>query len=88
MRVSFGTNLPTGVSAGTTTTTTVTITDDDDPQVTVSFEQGAYTVAEGDMVTVTVTLSADPERTVEIELMATVSRAERVPLPTTRACRL
>ena len=50
----------------------VTITDDDDPQVTVSFEQRwAYTVAEGDMVTVTVTLSADPERTVEIELMAT-----------------
>ena len=67
----FGTSLPTGVSAGTTTTTTVSITDDDDPQVTVSFEQGAYTVAEGDMVTVTVTLSADPERTVEIELMAT-----------------
>ena len=49
----------------------VTITDGDDPQVTVSFEQDAYTVAEGDMVTVTVTLSADPERTVEIELTAT-----------------
>ena len=49
----------------------VTITDDDVPAVTVQFEQGAYPVAEGDMVTVTVTLSADPERTVEIELTAT-----------------
>ena len=67
----FGTNLPGGVSAGTTAATTVTITDDDDPQVTVSFDQAAYTVAEGDMVTVTVTLSADPERTVVIPLTHT-----------------
>ena len=34
--------------------------------VTVSFGQGSYRVAEGDAVDVTVTLSADPERTVEI----------------------
>ena len=67
----FGTPLPTGVSPGPTDETTVSITDDDDPEVTVSFDQAAYTVAEGDMVTVTVTLSADPERTVEIELTAT-----------------
>ena len=71
VRLAFGTNLPSRVSAGTTTTTTVSITDDDDPAVTVSFEQGAYTVAEGDMVTVTVTLSADPERTVVIPIEAT-----------------
>ena len=66
----FGTSLPTGVSAGTTSATTVTITDDDVPQVTVSFNQAAYTVAEGDMVTVTVTLSAAPERPVEIPITA------------------
>ena len=71
----FGTALPPAVSLGTTTATTVTIDDDDDPEVTVSFDQAAYTVAEGDMVTVTVTLSADPERTVEIELTATDQNA-------------
>ena len=47
------------------------ITDDDYPQVTVMFEADAYTVAEGDTVTVTITLSADPERTVTIPLTAT-----------------
>ena len=65
------TNLPTGVSAGTTDETTVSITDDDVPSVTVSFEQDAYTVAEGESVTVTVKLSADPERTVTIPLTKT-----------------
>ena len=74
------------VSAGTPTTTTVSITDHDDPpvgnppvgnppvgnpSVTVSFGQAAYTVAEDDTVMVMVTLSADPERTVEIPIMAT-----------------
>ena len=68
--LAFGTPLPAGVTAGTTAMTTVSITDDDVPQVTVSFEADAYTVPEGGMVTVTVTLSADPERTVEIELTA------------------
>ena len=67
----FGTSLPSRVSAGTTAATTVSITDDDYPQVTVMFEADAYTVAEGDTVTVTVTLSADPERTVVIPLTAT-----------------
>ena len=50
---------------------TVNVIDDDDPQVTVSYGQATYTVAEGDMVTVTVTLNADPERTVVIPLTAT-----------------
>ena len=49
---------------------TGTITDDDAPAVTVSFEQGAYSVAEGSGVTVKVQLSADPERTVTIPLSA------------------
>ena len=40
------------------------VTDDDVPIVSVSFEQGTYTVAEGGSVTITVNLSADPERTV------------------------
>ena len=70
VRVSFGT-LPDQVSAGTHSGTTVSITDDDVPSVNVSFEQPAYTVAEGESVTVKVTLSADPERTVTIPLTKT-----------------
>ena len=58
----FGTSLPSGVTAGTPATTTVSITDDDVPQVTVMFGADAYTVAEGDTVTVTVTLSAPGAR--------------------------
>ena len=64
-------NLPTGVSAGTTNETTVSITDDDVPSVEVSFEQGAYTVAEGSSVTVKVKLDADPERTVTVPITKT-----------------
>ena len=67
-----------------TLTATGTITDDDDPQVTVSFEQSAYSVAEGGTVEVTVTLDKDPERTVSIPL-TTTNRAGR-PARTTRAC--
>ena len=39
------------------------------PQVTASFGQAAYTVAEGGTQSVTVTLSADPERTVTIPIV-------------------
>ena len=39
--------------------------------VTVSFEQSSYTVAEGDNVTVKVILSADPERTVIVPITKT-----------------
>ena len=77
--IGFGT-LPTGVTAGTIDETTVNITDDDDPMVMVSFEKDSYTVAESDdpdtmdveehKVTVTVLLRPDPERTVEVPLMA------------------
>ena len=71
VKLSFGSSLPDRVSEGTRTETTLNIGDDDDPTVTVTFGQTAYTVAEGDTQTVTITLSADPERTVEIPIMAT-----------------
>ena len=69
MQLTFGNTLPTGVSASGITEATVSITDDDVPSVTVSFEQGSYTVDEGSTVddaedddaTVTHSLSgADP----------------------------
>ncbi len=75
----FGDPLPTGVSAVAPTASTVAIVDDDDPEVTVSFSDAAYRVAESDdaataaredQAVVTVTLSADPERTVEILITA------------------
>ena len=69
--LSFGAMPDARVNPGTTGETTVSIDDDDDPQVTVSFGADAYTVAEGDMVTVTVTLSVEPERRVDIPLTAT-----------------
>ena len=65
--LSFGT-LPERVTAGSPPTSTVSIIDDDVPVVTVSFEQSAYSVAEGAAVTVKVLLSADPERTVTVPL--------------------
>ena len=80
VKLSFGSSLPAGVSAGTTHEATVSITDDDVPSVTVSFGAAAYTVAESDdtgtanatenAVEVTVMLSADPERTVVIPIEA------------------
>ena len=47
VKLGFDNSLPAGVSAGTTNEAIVSITDDDVPSVEVSFEQGAYTVAEG-----------------------------------------
>ena len=67
----FGSSLPAGVTPGTPNETEVSITDDDVPQVTVSFENSEYTVAEGATTTISVTLSGDPERTVEIPITAT-----------------
>ena len=69
--LSFGASLPADVTAGTPDSSIVSITDDDDPAVTASFGQSAYTVPEGDTVTVTIALSADPERTVTIPLTTT-----------------
>ena len=70
VRLSFGA-LPDQVTAGATSEATVSITDNDVPSVMASFEQAAYTVAEGSPVTVTVTLSVDPERTVEVPITVT-----------------
>ena len=50
---------------------TLTITDDEVRAVTVSFEQSAYTAAEGGSATVKVTLSPAPERQVVIPLTKT-----------------
>ena len=41
------------------------------PILQVSFEESAYTVAEGESVTVTVELSADPEREIIIPITVT-----------------
>ena len=71
VKLGFGTTLPGGVTAGATAATTVSITDDDDPDVTVQFGASTYTAAEGGTSTVTVTLSADPERTVEVQITKT-----------------
>ena len=71
VKLTFGNTLPTGVSAGNTDEAVVTITDDDVPSVwSVSFEQGSYSVDEGDSL-VTVNSHperADPERTVTIPI--------------------
>ncbi len=67
----FGT-LPTGVSAGTPDEATVSINDDDKPaSVSVSFDQDAYTAAEGGSAPVVVNLSEDPEQTVTIPITKT-----------------
>ena len=49
----------------------VNVTDDEDVPVTVSFEEGTYSVIEGESVIVTVVLDVDPERTVEVSITAT-----------------
>ena len=47
------TNLPTGVTEGTTKETTISITDDDVPSVTVEFGSATYSVEESDDATTT-----------------------------------
>ena len=71
VKLTFGSALPDGVTAGTTPETTVSINDDDVPSVTVSFDSATYPVDEGDTVTVTVTLSAAPEREVVVPIDTT-----------------
>ena len=68
MKLTFGSNLPTGVTEGSIDETVVSITDDDVPAVSVKFGSATYAVGEGSTVTVTVTLSVDPERTVTIPI--------------------
>ena len=69
VKLTFGSPLPTGVSAGTTHETTVSITDDDAPSsLTVNFKKGDYSVTEGSSEEIVLTLDDDPERTVTIPL--------------------
>ena len=58
-------------SGGTNETATITLTDNDHPEVEVEFGASSYTVAEGGSQSFTVTLDADPERTLEIPIVAT-----------------
>ena len=67
VKLTFGA-MPAGVTEGATNESVVSITDDDVPAVTVSFEQGTYTVAEGSSTTVKVQLSVAPERTVTVPI--------------------
>ena len=46
MKLTFGTNLPTGVTEGTTKETVISITDDDVPSVTVEYGSATYSVEE------------------------------------------
>ena len=72
VKLTFGTlpDTPVTVTVGTTDETVISITDDDRPtSLTVNFERGTYTVAEGSSVMVTITLNDDPEQTVVIPLM-------------------
>ena len=71
IQISFGA-LPAPVEAGSPSATTVNFVDDDGPAVTVAFGAATYEATEGTAATVTVELSADPERTVEIPITATV----------------
>ena len=72
VKLTFGT-LPTDpvvVTAVSPDETVISIADDDPPtSLTVNFERGTYTVAEGSSVMVTITLNDDPEQTVVIPLM-------------------
>ena len=70
VKLTFGT-LPTRVTSTGPSQAIVSITDDHDPEVNADFGQAAYTVAEGNSVTVEVTLSANPERTVTVGLTKT-----------------
>ena len=81
-----------GISASSVA---VSVTDDDDPAVSVSFERGTYAVSESDdtsttevqenRVAVKVKLSADPERSVTIEITKAGRAGRR--RRTTRGCR-
>ena len=72
--LAFGTSLPSRVTEGAPKAARVSINQMSRqlvPEVTVSFGQAAYTVAEGGMVTVAVDLSADPDRTITVLITAT-----------------
>ena len=59
------------MSLGINGESTVNITDNDVPSVTVRYEQGSYTVAEGSSEVIKVILSAVPERSVTVPISRT-----------------
>ena len=67
VKLGFGT-LPAGVNPGRPNEATVNIADDDFPAVSVQFTEATKSIDEGRRFDVGVTLSADPERTVEINV--------------------
>ena len=67
VKLGFGT-LPAGVIPGRPNEATVNIADDDVPAVTVQFTEATKSIDEGSRFDVVVTLSADPERTVEVNV--------------------
>ena len=70
--LSFGSGLPSGVTAGATDETWVFIRDDDRPtSLTVSFFRGRSDVTEGGATYITVALSEDPERQITVPITAT-----------------
>ena len=70
VRISLGT-LPAHAAPGANTEAIVYIGDNDLPDVTVSFDQAAHTVLEGDSVVITLSLNAAPERTVAVPIITT-----------------
>ena len=68
--LSFGSDLPPGVTASGTTTATVTIIDDD-PAVTVNFPAATLEVIEGESAAVFLTLTLRPQRPFTISVIVT-----------------
>ena len=71
VKLGFSSPLPAGVTAVNPSETTVSIADDpaDVPDVTVMFDSGSHTLAEGGTLTITVSLSEPPERAVTIPIV-------------------
>ena len=79
--LSFGTLPPRVSEASINKETTVNITDDDKPSsLTVNFGDAAYTVTEGNNVTIKVTLSDDPE--MDVTLSDDPEMDVTIPIPT------
>ncbi len=84
LTIGFGTPLPERVLTGSTTTTRINLVDDDVPEVEVSFAQSSYQVTSitrnerivSTKIDVTVRLSANPERFVNMGIVAESIRGD------------
>ena len=81
IRLRFG-DLSDAIAEGRFVETTISITDVDLPPVTVSFDQPAYSVAEGSTTTVNIILDMNPNRTLTIPVViisqSSTSTAENI----------